>query len=358
MYTLHKPTLNTACESFCTVKTSILHRRVPVIDYRSDIVLAKQGKSVNLTLYMSHCFLLSFHFRPTIDFQCSHSHYDCPFTSTWEFIFHALIRALIRSEARFRTLQLEFSTHHNHIRYCSRLPHCKRSLDALRLLQMSSRAPAHTDDGSTTSFESLSQAVHQQIQYYDAQKNALIEGVLQRYAFEAQQMAHERQSIRVEREALRKAKQEADVYKNDLSVLQSLTNRDAFALVLIDGNGILFRDQYLQDSSEGGQRAAKDIQAEVLSHLISHVAETPPDVKVVVRIYADFCHLNVMYRQARSSNGHDMLRAITEFAAAFTEGSALCDFIHVKRRGGCISAKIAGKCFGILRPREHSKSPC
>lgn len=117
-------------------------------------------------------------------------------------------------------------------------------------------------------------------------------------------------------------------------------NRDPFVLVLIDGDGMIFNTSFLRDGEAGGRQAAAVLHDVVQKWSAANVIETPPDVKVVVRIYANLGGLADVCTKAGLISSPTQL---AEFARGFTRGKTLFDFVDVGAGKDRADGKIAGR---------------
>ncbi|MCJ1453869.1 hypothetical protein MMC28_004218 [Mycoblastus sanguinarius] len=104
------------------------------------------------------------------------------------------------------------------------------------------------------------------------------------------------------------------------------SDRDAFALVLIDGDGMIFDDKLLSRGEAGGREAAGLLWNAVTDHVHLEVPDLPSDYKIVTRIYANLKGLgDVCHRSGILENP----TLIEDFARGFTGSKQLFDFVDV-----------------------------
>ncbi|KAJ5980779.1 hypothetical protein N7481_008077 [Penicillium waksmanii] len=110
----------------------------------------------------------------------------------------------------------------------------------------------------------------------DQQKNQLIEELLKRVtdlenSFQQEKLDHERET-RFNR----------DIQLHEMELMQqihqikSIMDREPFVVVLLDGEGIIFKDEFLQQGEEGGRNAAKQLY----TALHTYVTANLPNIKV------------------------------------------------------------------------------
>ncbi|KAK5733566.1 hypothetical protein LTR17_009554 [Elasticomyces elasticus] len=112
------------------------------------------------------------------------------------------------------------------------------------------------------------------------------------------------------------AKLDRDRYKS-----QSRPERNPYVVVLVDGDGYVFDDEYLTDRNAGGLRAAQELDQAVTKDLRSLDLE---HCQVMVRVYADYIGLSKTLSRAGLA-GADK-RSLAPFAADFTRSNEVFDF--------------------------------
>ena len=128
-----------------------------------------------------------------------------------------------------------------------------------------------------------------------------------------------------------------DVFRESEADLDQ--DRDAFVLVLIDGDGMIFDDKLIAKGEVGGKEAAGLLWNAVTADVHRRVPDLGSDYKVVTRIYAnlkglgDVCNLSGIM-------DHPML--MEEFARGFTGSKQLFDFVDVGTGKDRADDKISG----------------
>ena len=104
-------------------------------------------------------------------------------------------------------------------------------------------------------------------------------------------------------------------------------DRDAFVLVLIDGDGMIFDDKLTSRGELGGREAAGLLWSSVTDFVHQNVPNLPSDYKVVTRIYANLEGLGDICHRYGITERPDML---DDFARGFTGSKQLFDFVDVR----------------------------
>lgn len=115
-------------------------------------------------------------------------------------------------------------------------------------------------------------------------------------------------------------------------------NSGAFVVVLIDGDGAKFRDEFLRDQEQGAAKAAWKLKEAVKEAGLVH------DIPILVRVYAN---VGDLARSLRMSNVIEYDDSLRIFAEQFTNTYADFDFINVGKGKENADSKIRSE---ISRP--------
>lgn len=123
-------------------------------------------------------------------------------------------------------------------------------------------------------------------------------------------------------------------------VANILKEREAFVLVLIDGDGMIFNDELVKNGESGGKEAAAMLWDAVKAYVQIELPHIPLDYKIMTRIYAnlkglgDACHkIGIIHHPS----------IIEEFARGLTGSKLLFDFVDVGVGKDRADDKINGK---------------
>ncbi|KAL9137811.1 MAG: hypothetical protein Q9175_000983 [Cornicularia normoerica] len=156
-------------------------------------------------------------------------------------------------------------------------------------------------------------------------KNALIEELLRRLDeltedFHQEKLDHARES-----HFNREVQLQEIQLRDELRKYKVLMDRDAFIMVLIDGDGMIFDDRLVQNGEAGGREAAGLLWNAVMVHFQSDTG-LPSDIKIVTRIYANLKGLGDI---CTKSGILSTSSTIEDFARGFTGSKQLFDFVDV-----------------------------
>lgn len=121
-----------------------------------------------------------------------------------------------------------------------------------------------------------------------------------------------------------------------------MQERDPFVLVLIDGDGMIFEDQFIKKGESGGQEAAAILATATRDYVHRRNPSLAADYTIVTRIYANLKGLgDVCYRAGIL----DRPTIMDEFARGFTGSKQLFDFVDVGTGKDRADKKISGEAF-------------
>ncbi|EJT73033.1 hypothetical protein GGTG_09884 [Gaeumannomyces tritici R3-111a-1] len=155
-----------------------------------------------------------------------------------------------------------------------------------------------------------------------------------------------------------KAERNLDRYRKDRADARSSIQANSFALVLLDGDHMLFQDEFIRSGADGGHQAAQSLLQAVKSHLDVLMAGR----NIVVRVYADFVGLAGAYRDAGTVfPGGPSWNSIDEFVWDFNTPDSnapdlLCAMIDAGKGEGCTDAKVKAD-FGLNFGDSSSNKP-
>ncbi|KAJ5195641.1 uncharacterized protein N7498_009079 [Penicillium cinerascens] len=101
--------------------------------------------------------------------------------------------------------------------------------------------------------------------------------------------------------------------------------RNPFVLVLVDGDGYLFKEHYFKSGSEGGTNAARELTDSVRELMHSTLGAQADQCRIMVRVYANVLGLSKTLARA-GLVGYEA-RSLSPFTSAFTRAQDLFDFV-------------------------------
>ncbi|KAH9864118.1 hypothetical protein J1614_010052 [Plenodomus biglobosus] len=163
----------------------------------------------------------------------------------------------------------------------------------------------------------------EQFQLRDKTRQDDLQNVLKEYG----QLLKEHGQLLKDCEALKKAfevKKEKPVVALPPPSAYNVKPKDAYVLVLVDGNDYIFNDALIKEKEEGGMRAAcllNDAVEKYIHHSVPHAQKA----RIIVRIYADLTTLSKQLKNSKVTGPEK--RSIAPFSAAFTRAIGLFDFV-------------------------------
>jgi len=104
-----------------------------------------------------------------------------------------------------------------------------------------------------------------------------------------------------------------------------LQDREPFVVVLLDGEGIIFKDEYLQQGEEGGRSAAKTLETSMHSYLAKNIPSVT-EPKLLIKIFLNVKNFGELC--ARSGTISEAA-AIHDFIRGFNETMSLSDIVDI-----------------------------
>ncbi|KAF2011566.1 hypothetical protein BU24DRAFT_435970 [Aaosphaeria arxii CBS 175.79] len=163
----------------------------------------------------------------------------------------------------------------------------------------------------------------QQLLKLDQAKSDFINELVARYEYLKQSYESE---IKRNEECTQAWQFEKLQYETHLKSFKIALDRDPFVTVLIDGDGMIFKDELVRQGEPGGRKAAAQLHAAILNY-VQHETETiPTNVQIICRVYANVRGLaEVLVRTGVVED----IETVEQFTRGFTRGNSLFDFVDV-----------------------------
>ncbi|KAF2703489.1 hypothetical protein K504DRAFT_179104 [Pleomassaria siparia CBS 279.74] len=211
------------------------------------------------------------------------------------------------------------------------------------------RASASASPNNTTS--SSLWARFEQIVQQDQAKTQLIREVLYRYDYVSHEYERECAERLQERESNRAWQREKQIVEEKFNTMQIMMARNPFVVVLIDGDGMIFSNDLIQDGEQGGRRAAVQIHNAINEYIERETKEIPIDARIICRVYANVRGLaEVLVRIGAVPD----IGVVENFVRGFTRGKTLFDFIDVGPGKDRADDKII-ETFKLYGPDMHCR---
>ncbi|KAI7236673.1 hypothetical protein KC330_g3599 [Hortaea werneckii] len=111
--------------------------------------------------------------------------------------------------------------------------------------------------------------------------------------------------------------------------------RDPFVMVLVDGDGYVFNDDFVSSGAEGGRKAAQSLKDNINQSLRWKGLE---GCRIMVRVYANLVGLSKSLAKAGLVGKEK--RSLATFAASFTQSNDLFDFVDAGESENSANFKI------------------
>ncbi|GAP88301.1 putative C-x8-C-x5-C-x3-H type zinc finger protein [Rosellinia necatrix] len=168
-------------------------------------------------------------------------------------------------------------------------------------------------------------------QQMDAERNNVIQAMFHKLSQSEERIRELELDLDDQKRARANYQSEARDLQREKQLRDSRLNNGSFVVVLIDGDGAKFRDEFLRDHEQGAAKAAWKLKEAVKNAGFSN------DVPILVRVYAN---INDLGRSLRLSGVIDFDDNLRVFAEQFTNTYADCDFINVGKGKENTDSKI------------------
>ncbi|KAI0450959.1 hypothetical protein F5B21DRAFT_408399 [Xylaria acuta] len=165
----------------------------------------------------------------------------------------------------------------------------------------------------------------------DGERDSLMQAMIQKIGNDAKRIAELELDLDDQKKSRMEYQSSTRALEGEMQRLISRLNSGAFIVVLIDGDGAKFRDEFLRDHEQGAARAAWKLKEAVKEAGFGH------DIPILVRVYAN---INDLARSLRFSGVIDADESLRIFAEQFTNTYADCDFINVGKGKENADSKI------------------
>ncbi|KAF1970993.1 hypothetical protein BU23DRAFT_537170 [Bimuria novae-zelandiae CBS 107.79] len=152
----------------------------------------------------------------------------------------------------------------------------------------------------------------------DQEKNQVIEELMTRYEYVTQEyqrlLSSPSDQLQVQQ------------LKQQLAGVQAALERNPFVMILIDGDGMIFANEFLLKGLVGGKEAAATLYRQVVTYIERETETIPTTSRVLCRVYANVKGLAETLVRAGLI---EEVSHFEEFVRGFTNGRTLFDFIDV-----------------------------
>ncbi|KAH7021115.1 uncharacterized protein B0I36DRAFT_367558 [Microdochium trichocladiopsis] len=121
--------------------------------------------------------------------------------------------------------------------------------------------------------------------------------------------------------------------------------RKPYVVLLLDGNGLLFKEDYVKLGREGGAQAAIDLR----NVIAAQCNDTTGEIKVITKIYVDAVGLSRLLRSCGSASSAGCVR---EFMLGFSQAETSFDFIDVGDHGDQVRLKLTDSASWHLKDSD------
>ncbi|KAF9880064.1 CCCH zinc finger DNA binding protein [Colletotrichum karsti] len=124
-----------------------------------------------------------------------------------------------------------------------------------------------------------------------------------------------------------------------------------FALVVIDGDCMPFKDDLVKQGLEGGKMASGMLKQAVLKELAALGPSLSHHLQIVIQVYANLRGLITAYHGCGILTSSEV---VEEFVRGFNMGASLCDFVDAGNGKECADEKVKAN-FQLATDNVHCK---
>ncbi|KAI3335538.1 hypothetical protein F4824DRAFT_147431 [Ustulina deusta] len=168
-------------------------------------------------------------------------------------------------------------------------------------------------------------------QQLDSERDSLLQAMIQKIDSDARRISDLELDLEAQKQSRAHYQSRTMALEAEMQLINSKVNNGSFAVVLIDGDGAKFRDEFIRDHEQGAVKAAWRLKEAVKEANFGH------DMPILVRVYAN---LNDLAKSLRMSGVIDYDESLRIFAEQFTNTHADCDFINVGKGKENADSKI------------------
>lgn len=193
-------------------------------------------------------------------------------------------------------------------------------------------------------------ACYAQFKQTDADRNVLVDQLLEGYALLHSE--NERLILQLENEKETRAmwQSHARAYKKEVTQTRMATESHPFVVMIIDGDGAKFRDEFFRNGDHGGGLAAQELKSQIKSHLRQRYPDTNiENWSIIVNFYAN---MDGLAKTLASRRILSLVPDLQRFASGFGRANSLFSFVDV----GYGKDKADHKCREMLKLMLHVPS--
>lgn len=129
--------------------------------------------------------------------------------------------------------------------------------------------------------------------------------------------------------------------------------RNPFVLVLVDGDGYLFKEHFIRAGSDGGINAARELNDTIRELMHQNMGAEADRCRIMVRVYANVLGLSKVLAR-NGMVGHEA-RSLSPFSSAFNRSQDLFDFVDAaeKKEGSDFKIREMFRLYADMNQCRH-----
>ncbi|KAF2825693.1 hypothetical protein CC86DRAFT_34066 [Ophiobolus disseminans] len=165
-----------------------------------------------------------------------------------------------------------------------------------------------------------------QFQQFDLERNRFVDELLLRLEVLTQERENAAAQRQQDVEFIQSWRTQKAKYEEWYNSARRQLSDNQFIMVLIDGDGMIFTDDFVERGEMGGRQAASQLYTAVKKYIETECVAVQPGARIVCRMYANVRGLgDVLVRKGVIED----ISVFEDFVRGFTRGKALFDFVDV-----------------------------
>lgn len=193
-------------------------------------------------------------------------------------------------------------------------------------------------------------ACYAQYQQADADRNILFSQLIDGYDYLYKENERLLSQLENEKETRIMFQNNARAYKKEIAQTRMAAESHPFVVMIIDGDGAKFRDEFFRNGDHGGGHAAQELKNQIRAHLRQRHPDTNVESwNIIVHFYAN---MDGLAKALASRRILSSIPDLQKFASGFGRANSLFSFVDV----GYGKDKADHKCREMLKLMLHVPS--
>ncbi|CEJ58600.1 hypothetical protein PMG11_07252 [Penicillium brasilianum] len=178
---------------------------------------------------------------------------------------------------------------------------------------------------------------YEAVKAVETDKDKIIEDLMDEVKRLQEALDYEKEEMDNQRTLVQAIKSNAKMYQSEVAEMKRIQAKLSFVSVLVDGDGMNFNDEFIQDGQKGGRSAARLLIQKVEQYIQDLHRNESSSVQYRIRVYANVRGLAKTYRDTNIISEEAMLAS---FIQGFNKEDVRCDFVDAGDGKECSDVKI------------------